>query len=261
MYKLKCRRVIMVCKKCKEILPDDAEVCTCCGAKIKRKPRKEKPRRAPGENTGEKTSLIPKLKIIGSVLGIVIILILIISLIIALFAEDGKKTAKELSEYIGKSMLTAINDSDIKVYEESAFKAVNNAVKFNYIIEDEDSVKVDGINFPKWAVTVCLNEDEEIVTVTYTDFTVCKKNHKGPEADKLINLDNVKTNEKYKKVADEIDLDPYSVTYDNSFVTYTYKYYYEDEVGNEQAVRLTVTFNANLEYQYYSSTLVYPEDI
>lgn len=250
----------MVCKKCKEVLPDDATACTCCGYKIKQK-KPKKPKAPKEKKPIDKQSIISKLKLGGVIAGLVVVVVIIISLIISLFTGEGIKTAEELSEYIGESVFDAINESNLKVSDESKFSAVNNAVKFDYLIESEDSVKVDGINFPEWAVTICLNEDEEIVTVTYTDFTVCKKNHKGEEADGEINLDNVKKNQKFKKVFDEIDLDPYSITYENAFVTYTYKYYYEDEAENEQAVRLTVTYNKNMEYQYFNSTPVYPSDI
>lgn len=247
----------MVCKKCKEVLPDDAKVCTCCGSAIKPK----KPKQPKEKKQIDKAGLISKLKIVGVVAGFVAVIVLIITLIVTALSGEGIKTAEELSEYIGESMFDALNESNIKVADESKYTAVNNAMKFDYLIESEDSVKVDGVNFPEWVVTICLNEDEEIVTVTHTDFTVCKKNHKGQEADGEINLDNVKKNLKYKKVLDEIDLDPYSVTYENAFVTYTYKYYYEDEAENEQAVRLTVTYNKDMEYQYYNSTPVYPTDI
>lgn len=252
----------MVCKKCKEVLPDDAEVCTCCGAKIKHKKQKEKKNRLDaGDALKPKSSLSSKIKIVVTVALAAVAAAIVIALIVSLVSDDGKKTAEVLSEYIGQTMLEARNDSDIKVFDESKFSAVNNAMKFNYLVEDDDSVKVDGIKFPEWVVTVCLNDSDEIVTVTYTDFTTCKKNHKGQKADKVIDLDNVMKNEKYKNVEKEIDLDVYSIKYENAFITYTYKYYYEDEAGNEQAVRLTVTYNVNMEYQYYSSELVYPDDI
>lgn len=251
----------MICKKCKEVLPDDATICTCCGAKIKPKTEKKKKPEKAKKSPENKASLVSKLKLIGTALGLIILVVAVIVLIVSFFSSDGEKTAQTLSKYIGQSMLDARNDSDIKIYDESKYKAVNNAMKFNYLVESEDDVKVDGIKFPEWAVTISLNDKEEIVTVTYTDFTVCKKNHKGEKAKALINLDNVKKNEKFKRVVDEIDLDVYSITYESTFVTYTYKYYFEDEAGNEQAVRLTVTYNANMEYQYYSSTLVYPDDI
>lgn len=253
----------MVCKKCKEVLPDDAEVCTCCGAKIKHKKPKEKKDRSAFDDDRQRTkgSLSSKIKIIATLAVAAVAVAIVIALVVSLVSDDGKKTAEVLSEYIGQTMLDARNDSDIKVFDESKFSAVNNAMKFNYLVEDEDSVKVDGIKFPEWVVTVCLNDSDEIVTVTYTDFTTCKKNHKGQKSDKVINLDNVMKNEKYKNVEKEIDLDVYSITYENAFITYTYKYYYEDEAGNEQAVRLTVTYNVNMEYQYYSSTPVYPDDI
>ncbi len=250
----------MVCKKCKEVLPDDAKVCTCCGTAIKQK--KEKLPKEKAEKTPmDKAGIISRIKFFAVIAALVVVLVFIIFLVVKLIVDDGTDTAEVLSEYIGENILEAVNDTDIKVANESRFTAVNNAMKFDYIVESEDSVKVDGINFPEWAVTICLNEENEIVTVTHTDFTVCKKNHKGEEADSEINLDNVKTNQKYKKVLDEIDLDPYSITYENAFVTYTYKYYYEDEAENEQAVRLTVTFNKNMEYQYYNSTPTYPTDI
>ncbi len=250
----------MVCKKCKEVLPDDAKVCSCCGTAIKQKKQKE-PKQKKEKTPIDKTALLSKIKLVGVIAVLAVILIMVIVLIINIIVDDGTDTAEVLSEYIGEDILDAVNESDIKIADESKFTAVNNAMKFDYIVEAEDSVKVDGINFPEWVVTVCLNEENEIVTVTHTDFTVCKKNHKGQEADGEINLDNVKTNQKYKKVIKEIDLDPYSITYENAFITYTYKYYYEDEAENEQAVRLTVTYNKNMEYQYYNSTLIYPSDI
>lgn len=243
-------------------MPDTATVCSCCGAKIKQKNKKVKePKHIAANSAEKKAALMKKLKIGGIAAGGALLVFVIIILLVIILTDNGLKTAEALADYIGDGIFDARNDSNIKLEEESEFNAVNNAMKFDYLVESEKDVEVDGINFPKWCITICLNDDDEIVTVTHTDFTVCKKNHKGKKAKKEITLSNIVAGDAYKKIKKEIDLDVYSIKYENAIITYTYKYYFIDDSGDEQAVRLAVTYNNDLEYQYHTSTLVYPEDI
>ena len=52
------------------------------------------------------------------------------------------------------------------------FQGVNNALNFDYIIESDDSVNVDGINYPEWAALVTVDDEERIQTVKYSNFKV-----------------------------------------------------------------------------------------
>ncbi|MBQ2581972.1 MAG: zinc ribbon domain-containing protein, partial [Ruminococcus sp.] len=137
----------------------------------------------------------------------------------------------------------------------------NKALEFNYVEESEDSVKVDGITFPEWAVLITTDKSQNIKTVKYCDFKLLKKNIKGVECKKLINLDKFDKGASFDKVEDEIDIDPYSITYANDLITYRYRYWYDSDTGDEQQVVLDVSFDGDSKFLYYTSTMVYPENL
>lgn len=72
--------------------------------------------------------------------------------------------------------------------DESAFQGVDNALNFDYIIESDDSVNVDGINYPEWAALVTVDDEERIQTVKYSNFKVLKNNANGEKRVKLSTL-------------------------------------------------------------------------
>ena len=105
------------------------------------------------------------------------------------------------------------------------------------------------------------DKSQNIKTVKYCDFKLLKKNIKGVECKKLINLDKFDKGTPYSKVEDEIDIDPYSITYANDLVTYRYRYWYDSDSGDEQQVVLDVSFDGDNKFLYYTSTMVYPEHL
>jgi hypothetical protein len=71
-----------------------------------------------------------------------------------IISGKGENTAESISEYIGVDVAKAQKKLDMHFKDESAFQGVNNALNFDYIIESDDSVNVDGINYPEWAALV-----------------------------------------------------------------------------------------------------------
>ena len=127
------------------------------------------------------------------------------------------------------------------------------------IMESDDSVNVDGINYPEWAALVTVDDKERIQTVKYSDFKVLKSNANGEEKSKAINLDKFEQGEKWNSLSDAIDLEYYSILWAKDTKTYVYRYWYENDAGDRQPVVLNVTFDTDNKYLYYTSTLIYPE--
>lgn len=250
----------MICPRCKCEISDDSKTCEICGKKIAKgkrffgKSKKSKTKVNPMlEKEPKKISAESKIKLIAAVLATVAVVIVILVIIVKVNNETGINTAKEIAEYINEPILTARNETDIYLSDESAFDGVNNLAKFHYVVESEKHVEVDGVKYPKWAVLVHLNDNDEIANITYVDFTVLKKNHKGCKTDGEITLDEVKTGDKYRKTVDKIDAEPFAVVFDGTNTTYVYKYYFINEYKDEQAMTLSVVFNKNNDYAYSTS--------
>ena len=80
-----------------------------------------------------------------------------------IISGKGENTAESISEYIGIDVAKAQKKLDMHFKDESAFQGVNNALNFDYIIESDDSVNVDGINYPEWAALVTVDDEERIL--------------------------------------------------------------------------------------------------
>ena len=50
-----------------------------------------------------------------------------------------------------------------------------------------------------------------------------------------------------------------TASYGQKTKNYIYRYWYENDAGDDQPVVLNVTFDTDNKYLYYSSTLIYPE--
>lgn len=197
-----------------------------------------------------------KLILIG--VAVILLVVLVILIIVSLSSSKGRKIADKTMAYIGADIGMAEKDADVHFKDESAYKGLNNAVKYDYIYESDDDVKVDGITYPEWAVLVTVNENEKIDSVKYSNFKTLKADVNGKERDKVVNLDKFETGVSGKTVLDEIDLDYYSITYTKDTISYVYRYWYTTADGDKQPVVLNVSFDRDNDYLYYSSTLVYP---
>ena len=255
----------MVCPKCKKTVGDNDAVCPNCGITLK-EPKKKAVREFFAKNKKKAKDNLKtvnkkaskKMRIIFSAAAAVLVVLLIIVLIVHLSGGKGSKAAGALSEYIGDTVNNAQNDTGYHLKSDSAFRAVNNIMAFDEIYESEDEVRVDDITYPEWAVMVNLNGDNKIDSVVYTDFKSLKKDSRGAKKSKSINLEKFDKGTKFGTISDEIDLEPYSITYKDGNTTYTYKYYYMTDYGDAQTVILTATFDEDDKFLYDSSEVVYP---
>lgn len=266
------------CPKCKKTVGENDAVCRNCGIALKEPKRKKfnvrglvnrKKTKTPSDlKTVEGRKGIVrqrvnenKLKLGLFVIALILIIILVVVLISHISGEKGNKTALELREYAGKSISAAESDIGIHLKDGSSYRGVNTALMFDYIYESEDEVRINDISYPEWAVTVLMDKNENIESVVYTDFISVEDDIRGDKKEKDVNLDKFDKGAKYSTVTDEIDCDPYSITYKKDNTSYRYKYYYFADNGDAQQVILTVVFDDDNKFLYYSSELVYPENM
>ena len=164
----------MECPKCHKSVDDDDIFCPNCDTRLrpekntsimKRFKKQNKPLNV--EIVGEKKHKLSesKLKLILITVAVVLLVVLVVLIVVNIISGKGENTAESISEYIGVDVAKAQKKLDMHFKDESAFQGVNNALNFDYIIESDDSVNVDGINYPEWAALVTVDDEERIQTV------------------------------------------------------------------------------------------------
>ena len=268
----------MDCPKCGKKVGDKDNVCSNCGVVLKENTEttklstkifsKKNKTKNPLETSklGKTEKLRSKfgmkhLKIILAAIVVILVVVLIITLVVTIASGKGKKLARNTAEYIGRTVAVAESKLDAHFKDKSAFSGLNKALEFDYVEESEDSVKVDGMTYPEWAVLIKVNKRLEIQSVKYCDFKLLKKDIRGEKCDKLINLDKFDQGTEFGKVDDAIDLKPYSITYSHDLVTYRFRYWYDNDSGDEQQVVLDVSYDGENNFLYYNSEMVYPENL
>lgn len=240
----------MTCPRCKCDIPNDSTVCEVCGKKLKKKKLFSK---KSDKKTSTSKTEIPKetkIKIAIAVSAFAVLIALIIAIVVAIDDNTGVNLADDLKEYLDEPVKTAINESDEYFADESVFDAVNFLTEFDYVIEDDKDVEIDGVNYPRWAIFIVADEEDVIKSVRYVDFRVLKKNEKGIKLDGEVNLNKFKMGEKYRKISKEIDCDVFSITYEGGSVTYDYRYYFINDSKDEQGMSLSVVFDQDGGYIY-----------
>ena len=260
----------MVCPKCKKTVGENDAVCRNCGVALKEPKKKpdvksffDKKKKAPEDklNISTKKNTTKILRIAMAAAAVLLIVILIIVLVVHLSSGKGNKIAMQTAEYIGDTLPHAEEGTGYHFKSDSAFRGFNQAVAFDEVYEPESETRVDDISYPEWSVTVNLNKSNKIESVVYTDFESVSKDSRGEKKNKSINLDKFDKGTKYSTVSDEIDLDPYSITYKDVSTTYVYKYYYMTDYGDAQPVVLSVTFDENDKLTYDSVEYIYPKNM
>jgi hypothetical protein len=277
----------MDCPKCRKAVSDSDYVCPYCGTKIRTEPEKSKKKRtekdksvkvkvksnttkgglfkrkkSPDREVIPKSELLSKFKIVAVVICIILIVILLITILFSALSSKGEKYADIAAQYIGKDFSAIKDEDDIHFKDESACFGVNSTVDFDYIFESDKKIKAQDIAYPQWAVTISLADNNYITDVTYTNFSVIKKDMRGEKHGSLVNLDNFKEGCKQSSVTKYVDMTPYNIHYAQSgIVTYTYKYYYFRDNGDAQQVILRVAFTEDGKYKYYTSELIYPDNM
>ncbi len=281
----------MECPKCRKDVPENTYDCPYCGTKIKEAPEKkekklkklfakkdsgQKPKRRSIKKTQKisdreldlpdtaaaKKDLADRLRTAAMAVCVLLIIIIIVILLVSLLSTDGEKYAESIAEKIGKDVSSAASDDEINLADGSKYFAVNSALSFDYVYESDKQIKAGGCTYPEWAVFVKVSEYNFITDVTYTDFSVIKKDMRGKKQSAAITLDSFSKGDKRSSVLKYIDIDPYSITYSQSGETvYTFKYYYERSDGDEQPMILRAAFNEDGKYLYYTSEPVFPQNM
>ena len=202
-----------------------------------------------------------RLKLVFVIAAALIVAALIWILAVQITSGKGEKAAARTAEFIGSSLSSAEDELDIHFRDNSTFSIINNAAVFDYIYESDDKVQIDGAAYPEWTVTVMKSPSDYIETVEYTAYTVLKKDSRGKKTDERISLDKFNKGDKFSAVREDIDLDPYRITYAAGTVSYHYLYHYTDPAGDSRCTELIAVFDDNNKYLYYTSVDIYPQFI
>lgn len=265
----------MKCPKCGKKVGEHDAVCSNCGIALQDTPDDTaliksvfgKKKKSLGTTKPDGVQQVKnkvgekRLKLILFSIALVLLITLIIIIVVSITGTKGEKIAENVSEFIGSELADAEKKCEVHFKDESAYAGVNNAIKYDYAVEADDTVTVDGITYPEWGVFITLDDSDCIETVKYSNFKLLEDNVKGEERDRVVNLDKFEKGVTFGTVSDEIDLDYYSVVYALDADTYNYRYWYKTESGDVQPVVLSVTFDKNHKYLYYSSTLLYPQNM
>lgn len=272
---------VLECPKCKKTVGEHDAVCRNCGIALKENTARKHSKGLLGRKNSDKNEIVvletkerkkkrfgvvnskteKNLKIFFLAAAFILIVVLVWILILQLSGDKGKKTAAEAAEFIGSPITSAEKELEIHFKDDSSFGIINNSLSFDYIYESDESLKIDDISYPEWSVMVIKDSSNDIESVIFTDYNLLKKDSRGEKVEKRINLDKFEKDDKFSSVSDEIDLDPFKITYTDDAVSYLYKYHYTDATGDDQSVLLTAVFDKKNRFLYYTSVDVYPQNM
>lgn len=257
----------MKCPSCGKNVGDHDKICPACGSEMfidtklaeKIFGRSEEPVIEDKKSTKRKKIKldIHNIKLIAIVVLSLLIIVLIVVLIVQSLSSKGEKYAKKASAFIGADFEIASKKMDFKIKEESGYKGLTAVIDYNYVAEAEKDVRIDGVTYPEWAVIFFTDESNRITGVRYCDFKGIKGDIKGVKKDHTVNLDKFNSGTDKSTIDKELDMDHYSVSYTVDGEAYIYRYWYENDSGDEQPVVLTVYYNSDGKFVTYDSQLLF----
>jgi hypothetical protein len=116
---------------------------------------------------------------------------------------------------------------------------------FSYILEAEESLTVDGVKLPDWAIMLSANASGNIYKVTYYDFSVLGKTWKGTKKAAPPDTDAVIYGSKTADAQKILGLKPYAIvtTQDDNTRKLIYRCHAEDENGNVKVYNINLFVN------------------
>lgn len=263
----------MKCPKCGAAASKDDKICRNCGTVLKKEKKsflslfKRKKNDQSASNVPRLTTSAGgdvdsgkgraiKLGLIGICVGVIIILILV--LIFHVASGKGLKQAQRFAEHLGEKITNVEKELDAHLKDNSSYNIVNKSDSFDYIYESEDSVSIDDVTFPEWAIGIIKTDSEKIEQVIFTDYRVLKKDSRGEKQDRRLDLSRYDRKTKLSTVTDDLDMDPFRIVYDLNYTKYEYRYYYKLDNGDVQAVCLTVAADLNNKFIFATSEDIFP---
>ena len=226
----------MTCPNCEAIVAEGVQFCPNCGYNFSPEGKNENPKEEKKKNN---------IKLIFSISLVVIIVILIVTILSLLSGSKGEKISATLSDELGKSIAMAEKNSNVELLPSSDYAILKNVVNYDYIVEADKAVKVEGINLPEWAVFIQNDSNSKIDKITYYNFKALQRDWKGQKTSKQIDTGAIEYGMNYKQVEKIVPVTPLAITRSNDDVTtYLYKYYFVDEeTKNDKAYYLTVSYD------------------
>lgn len=257
----------MKCPNCGKSVDDHAKICPFCGEDIfidtklaEKIFKKSEPPVSEGVKPPKRRKLkldIHNIKLIAIVVLSLLIIVLVVVLIFQSLSSKGEKYAKKAADFIGADFEIASKKMDFKIKQESGYKGLTTVIDYDYIAESDDDVRIDGVNYPEWAVIFITDEDDRITEVRYCDFKGIKSDIKGVKKDHTVNLDKFNAGTDKSVIDKELDMDYYSVSYTADGEAYIYRYWYENDSGDEQPVVLTVYYDSSGKFKTYTPLLIF----
>ena len=262
----------MKCPNCGKTVGDHDAICPNCGeemfidTKLAEKIFKRNEEPLPDNNIGIKKSRKPKfefkfdlhsIKLIAIAMLSLLIIVLVVVLVIQSVRAKGEKYARKASDFIGADFEIASKKLDFKIKKESGYKGLTAVIDYKYISESDDDVRIDGVTYPEWAIIFNTDENDRITEVRYCDFKRIKGDIKGVRKDHTVNLDKFNPGTDKSTIDKELDMDHYSVSYTKDGEAYIYRYWYENDSGDEQPVVLTVYYNTEGKFKTYTPQLLF----
>ena len=247
----------MRCPECGFEVAESDVFCGSCGselvesadkaAAVKEQPeqdeletKKSKPKK--GEKGKKKKISGINLKTIligaGVVLAIVIIVIIIVYVSASVKAAKGRKVFDKVPLGRNADMIESVTEEVFVSGEGSPYGALNYIADYDYICESEDSVEVDGINLPEWAVLLNKDYSGNINKATLYNFSVLKRSWMGEKKDSKIDSSVIEYDMKLKAAERKLGLKPYTIIKENdgNTSTYAYRYHYTDNASGNTCV-------------------------
>lgn len=264
----------MKCPNCGKSVGDHDAICPSCGSELfidtklaaKIFEKREEPT-AENSDKKKKDKAVNKvkrglkfdlhsIKLIAIVLLSLLVIILVVVLIFKSISTKGEKYAKKAAEFIGSDFDTASKALDFKIKQESGYKGLTAVIDYNYVAESDDDVRIDGVTYPEWAVIFVTDDNDKIKEVRYCDFKSIKSDIKGVKKDHVVNIEKFTTGTDKSAIDKEIDMERYSVSYTKDGTAYIYRYWYENDSGDEQPVVLTIYYDNNGKFKAFTPQLL-----
>jgi len=246
------------CHECGMEIGDNEAFCPECGAEIitvipEVDDKKKSPKNTSvfkGKNTGTAKLTAEdkkkKVKLIGIILlfvaAIAAIIIIIANVVASVKANEGRKLIEKIP--LGRDIEIIEAETEMNFVDTSIYGAVGHVADFDYICESEESVVVDGITVPKWAVVLEKAPNNAISKATLLNFNAIKHNWMGEKTALAIDLAVIDFGSEIKKAERSLGLKPYTIIKDSGDNTsvYVYRYHFvDDETGNTIVKNLYVT--------------------
>jgi hypothetical protein len=239
----------MVCPKCKSEITEDTDFCGICGAKLTDGVFDEPEMSETGHrhkrelHKQSRHNFIKKLKIAGiAALGVAAAVVIII-VVSSIRTSEGRRISDNVP--LGRNIDIVNSDTGALFIRTAQNSFLPQISTFSYILEAEETLTVDGIKLPEWAIMLSADSSDNIYKVTYYDFSALGKSWKGAKKTIPPDTDAVEYGSKIADAQRVLGLRPYAIvtTRDDNTQKLVYRCHAEDDNGNTRVYNINLFVN------------------